>query len=99
MKGELNLLKQLSFVWGKNHSVDNCQVSSRLPAIALPYPQSISVFPWESLQKILCIIKCHSGRSRAHLAVSTEQVFVPKQQGLFVQIDFTFYNGPLWQPV
>ena len=33
------------------------------------------MFPWESPRKTLHVIKCHSGRSRAHLMVSTERVF------------------------
>ena len=45
------------------------------------------------------IIKCHSGRSRAHLAVSTEQVSFQTSEGAVVKIDFTFHYGPLWQPV
>ena len=32
------------------------------------------MFPWESPWEIFRAIKCHSCRSRAHLAVSTEQV-------------------------
>ena len=59
---------------GRNSLSRCCQVSSRSTAIALPYTRSIWVFPWESPRKILRVIKCHSGRSRAHLTVSTERV-------------------------
>ena len=37
MKGEIDLHKQLSFVWDEAHSVDGCQVNSRSTAIVLPY--------------------------------------------------------------
>ena len=46
-------------------------MSSRSTAIGLPDTQSICMFPWESLWKIL---HAYSGRSRAHLTVSTEWV-------------------------
>ena len=66
---------QTAFVClGRNSLNRCCQVSSRSTAIALPYTQSIWVFPLESPRKTLHVIKCHGGWSRAHLTVSTERV-------------------------
>ena len=70
---------QTAFVClGQNSLSGYCQVSSRSPAIALPYKpmyaKHLSVFLGIPAEKgVLCIIKCHSGESRAHLAVSTAQ--------------------------
>ena len=66
-------------------------MSSRSTAIALPYTRSIWVFPWESPWKTLRVIKCHSGRSRAHLTVSTERVLFQTNE---VSIS-PFTMGPL----
>ena len=66
---------QAAFVClGWNSLSGYCQMCSRSTAIAVPNAQCIWVFSLGSLRKILCIIKCHRGRSRAHLAVSTEWV-------------------------
>ena len=53
------------------------------------------LLPW----KILGVMGAHSGRSRAHLAVSTEQVLFQTSEGVVVKIEFAFYHGPQWQPV
>ena len=91
---------QTAFVCLRQNSLSEyCQVSSRSTSIALPYTWSIWVFPWESLQKILRILKFHSCRSRTHLAVSTATSLVTNKQKLFVSIEFTFHCGPLRQSV
>ena len=75
MKGEIDLHKHFLFVTDKIHSwILPGQLNIDLYSSSL-YVDHLSVsLARESLWKILCIIKCHSGRSRTHLAVSTERI-------------------------
>ena len=85
---------QAAFVClGRNSLSGYCQVRSRSTAIALPYARSIWVFPWESPRKILRVIKCHSGRSRAHLAVSTERVSSQTNESCLCKSSWPFTMG------
>ena len=62
MKGQLNLHKQLSFVWDETHSVDTTSMAF----------YDTQNFPWGFPRKhsnALHVRKSYSGRSRAHLAV------------------------------
>ena len=76
-----------------------CQVSSRSPAMAF-YDMHISLrgFP-RNCSNASLITKDYSGRSRAHLAVSTERVLFRTSEGAVVKIDFTFHYGPQWHPI
>ena len=74
---------------GRNSLVD----AARSNTIALPYSRSIWVFPWESPQKILHIIKCHSGWSKTHLTVSTEQVLLQTSESCMCKLISHFTMG------
>ena len=70
-----------------------CQVRSISTAIALPYAQSIWVFPWESTWKIQHIIKCYRGWFRSHLAVSTESVSSQTNESCLCKLSWPFTMG------
>ena len=46
------------------------------------------------LRNILHIIKCHSGRFRAHLAVITEQVSFQTNEGCLCKLTMGLYGRP-----
>ena len=72
VEGEIDLHKQLSFVWKKTCLSGYCQVSSRSTAMAFYDAQSFPRgFPRKH-SNTSRIRKSYSGRSRAHLAASTE---------------------------
>ena len=50
------------------------------------------VFFWESLRKILHIIKCHRSRFIVHLAVSTEQVLLQTNNGCSLALYGSLYD-------
>ena len=79
MKGQLDLHKQLSFVWDKNLLSGCCQVHSRSTAIVLPYVQSIQVFP--SMSSIALQLKHCVDLAKEHGASSWLSVLPLTEQG------------------
>ena len=70
VKGEINLHNLL--VWSEIRSVDTARcMSSKSPAMAYDLQNFLQEFPGKHLNASR-IRSCHSGRSRAHLAVSTK---------------------------
>ena len=99
MKCEINFHYGALACSEQNSLSGYCQVSSRSPTMAFyDTHSSLRGFPRNHSNASL-ITKDYSGRSRAHLAVSTERVSFRTSEGAVVKIDFTFHYGPLWQPV
>ena len=68
-------------------------ISSTSTAIVVLYTQKIWGFPCKFSWKILCIIKCHSDRSRAHLAVSAEWVLFQTNESCLRKLSSPFTMG------
>ena len=66
-------------------------MKARSPAVAFDDGQSSLRGVPRNRSNASLIMKDYSGRSRAHLAVSTEQVSFQTSEGA---IDFTFHYGP-----
>ena len=56
------------------------------------------MFPWESQWKILRVIKCHSGQSRAHLTVPTERVLFQANESCLCKSIWPFTTGIYGSP-
>ena len=85
MKGQLDLPKQLSFVWDETHSMAFYDMQN---------------FPWGFQRKhsnASCVRKSYSSRSRAHLEQYPLSEFRPKQMKA-VCVNQVHYR-PLWQSV
>ena len=72
-------------------------MKARMPAIAFDDAQSSLRGVQRNCSNASLIMKDYSGRSRAHLVVSTERVSFQTSESAVVQIDFTFPYGPQWQ--